>query len=202
MFADEYGQTQQSHVLFQQLWHWTEMASNIYSSKSKNITTKALTISLLDVNLEGRLQRRTKDIVDELDIILDFLHSQLKIADQFEKQAEHMLDPEGQWRDGFSLHVWTSKGRPPPPALARWPENYRVLPPGEEQRRQKFNQFRANAYHTLCRYVDRINEVEALKTSADAVVKSVSFFSSHIRFTALSRRFPSKNAFKLGSRPA
>ncbi|RYP56855.1 hypothetical protein DL771_011559 [Monosporascus sp. 5C6A] len=168
LFTDAIGQvSNQQVILYRQLWHWSERATEIYKSKSKTFSTASLQVPLLDISLEGRLLREAKDIIDELNIMLHFMRTQRSIGDRFVKQVEHMLDPEAKWRDSFSSHDWTSGHRAPPPALARRSGTGPVSPE-DERRRQQFNWFRTNACDIMCQFVDRIDEVEGLKSAAES----------------------------------
>ncbi|RYP20432.1 hypothetical protein DL765_002808 [Monosporascus sp. GIB2] len=168
LFTDAIGRvSNQQVILSRQLRHWSERANEIYRSNSKTFSTASLQVPLLDISLEGRLLRETKDVLEELDIMLHFMQTQRGIGDKFVKQVEHMLDPEAKWRDSFSSHDWTSGRRPPPPALARRPGTGPVSAE-DERRRQQFNWFRTNACDIMCRFVDRIDEVEDLKSAAES----------------------------------
>ncbi|RYP44145.1 hypothetical protein DL768_009380 [Monosporascus sp. mg162] len=168
LFTDAIGQvSNQQAILFRQLWHWSERANEIYRSNSETFSIASLQVPLLDISLEGRLLRETKDIIDELNIMLHFMRTQRSIGDKFVKQVEHMLDPEAKWRDSFSSHDWASGRRPPPPALVpRF--GTRPVSAEDERRRQQFNWFRTNACDVMCQFIDRIDEVEGLKSAAES----------------------------------
>jgi hypothetical protein len=54
-----------------------------------------LHIPLLDIYPEGILQREIKDIIEELDIMIDINRTQKEVLRDFIMHVEHILDPHG-----------------------------------------------------------------------------------------------------------
>src|ERR1043166_4088631 len=92
-------QTHKQTTGFQQLWHWTERATDVYRSKYSKVDLSALHAPLLDINPEGALQREIKDIIDELDIMLHITRQQKDVIKRFIRHAERMMDPKGTLSD-------------------------------------------------------------------------------------------------------
>ena len=82
------------------MWHWTQKASNVYRKKPKHDEASELHVPLLDIHPEGKLQREIKDIIDELDIMINITRRQRELIKRFCKHVENILDPEGLWRHG------------------------------------------------------------------------------------------------------
>jgi len=74
----------------------------VYRTKSK-IDPEAISdlhVPLLDIYPEGILQREIKDIVEELEIMLDINRTQKKVLKDFILHVEHILDPHRR----FTFH--------------------------------------------------------------------------------------------------
>ncbi|KAK0613539.1 hypothetical protein B0T14DRAFT_499008 [Immersiella caudata] len=82
------------------VWHWTQKASKVYRSKPEHNETQDLHVPLLDIHPEGKLQREVKDILDELDIMINITRRQRELIKRFCRHVENILDPEGRWRHG------------------------------------------------------------------------------------------------------
>ncbi|KAK0638992.1 hypothetical protein B0T16DRAFT_235601 [Cercophora newfieldiana] len=101
IFSEAIGDVTNKHTIsFQHVWHWTQKASTVYRSKPKHGETSDLHVPLLDIHPEGKLQREVKDILDELDIMINITRRQRELIRRFCKHVENILDPEGRWRHG------------------------------------------------------------------------------------------------------
>ena len=129
-----------------------------------------LHVPLLDINPEGRLQREIKDIIDELDIMIHINRKQKEVLKRFSKHVEHILDPEGHWRERSSNHDWDDGLRPPMPTVSKKMDDHT----DEHEKREQFDWFRIQAFDLLSEVTDRIDELEGLKKSAESTAQSVS----------------------------
>lgn len=101
IFSEAIGDVTNKHTIsFQHVWHWMQKASRVYRSKPKHDETSDLHVPLLDIHPEGKLQREVKDILDELEIMINITRRQREIIRRFCKHVENILDPEGRWRRG------------------------------------------------------------------------------------------------------
>jgi hypothetical protein len=82
------------------MWHWTQKVA-LYRSKPKHDKTSRLHVrALFDIHPEGKLQREIKDILDELDIMINITQRQKELIKRFCRHVESILDPEGRWTHG------------------------------------------------------------------------------------------------------
>jgi hypothetical protein len=93
------------------------------------------------------------------------------VIKRFSKQVEHILDPEGHWREGSTSHDWDEGRRPAPPTLVK---SKRPKEHEDQDKRGQFNWFRMQAFDLLSEVTDRIDELEGLKKSAESTAQSVS----------------------------
>ncbi|KAK2055771.1 hypothetical protein LY76DRAFT_661308 [Colletotrichum caudatum] len=167
-------------MLFQHLWHWTEKASKIYNSKSKYEDTAQLHASLLNINLEGKLQREIRDIIDELEIMIHVNNKQKEVIKRFVKNVENIYDPSGTWRDetlspdGERDYLRSRYADDDPQSKGRNRE------PKSKEDKQKlgrekdeFTWFRKQAYDLISDVGDRIAELEGLRKSAESTSQGV-----------------------------
>ena len=98
--SDGAPQTNKHTISFQHVWHWTQKASKVYRSKPEHNETSDLHVPLLDIHPEGKLQREVKDILDELDIMINITRRQRELIRRFCRHVENILDPDGRWRHG------------------------------------------------------------------------------------------------------
>lgn len=181
-------QTNQHTISFQHVWHWTQKASAVYRSKSKFVDSSDLHVPLLDIHPEGKLQREVKDIIDELDIMINVHKKQKEVIRRFCKHVERILDPEGRWPDGADHHDQQPHLRAPPntnnntfsgPSFsARYEESAK-----RKERRDQLCWFRMQSHELLAEVDDRLDELEGLKKGAESTATSVS--SSSFRLTGL-----------------
>ncbi|KAI0435950.1 hypothetical protein F4803DRAFT_543842 [Xylaria telfairii] len=92
-------------LAFNRLWRWTEQAKLVYTAKGYTDTSN-LHMSLLDINPEGQLDREIEDIVEELDIMLHLANTHKNILQKFVEQAEHILDPKGEFKGKNGSKQW------------------------------------------------------------------------------------------------
>ncbi len=114
-------------------------------------------VPLLDINPEGKLQREIKDIIDELDIMININKKNQGIIRRFAKKVEHIMDPEGRFKE--------KKTTEDKKAEEQW---------------NKLNWFRVKVEDLLSDVSDRIDELEGLKKSAESTAQSVSPISPYL----------------------
>ncbi|KAK4186519.1 hypothetical protein QBC35DRAFT_554014 [Podospora australis] len=165
IFSESIGNVTNQHTIsFQHVWHWTQKASDIYRSKSKYVSSSELHVPLLDIHPEGKLQREIKDIIDELDIMIHVHKKQREVIRRFCKHVEHILDPEGRWKEGaVDYH-----SKP----LSSPSDNPQKIAEREEKRDQ-LAWFRMQSQELLSEVDDRLDELEGLKKGAESTAKSV-----------------------------
>ncbi|KAK0634314.1 hypothetical protein B0T17DRAFT_473559, partial [Bombardia bombarda] len=94
LFSEAIGNVTNQHTTaFHRVWYWTQKASVIYRSKSKCLDSSRLHVPLLDIHPEGKLQREIKDIVEELDIMINIQDQQREVIKRFCKHVEDIMDP-------------------------------------------------------------------------------------------------------------
>ncbi|KAK0718984.1 hypothetical protein B0T21DRAFT_374543 [Apiosordaria backusii] len=169
IFSESIGNVTNQHTIsFQHVWHWTQKASKIYRSRSKYIDSSDLHVPLLDIHPEGKLQREVKDIIDELDIMIHVHKKQREVVKRFCKHVEHILDPDGQWKEGADQY----NQRMPP----RVPNNTIDNMDKYQRRRERHDQllwFRMQSQELLAEVDDRLDELEGLKKGAESTAQSV-----------------------------
>ncbi|KAK4175046.1 hypothetical protein QBC36DRAFT_332283 [Triangularia setosa] len=169
IFSESIGNVTNQHTIsFQHVWHWTQKASKIYRSRSKYIDSSDLHVPLLDIHPEGKLQREVKDIIDELDIMIHVHRKQREVTKRFCKHVEHILDPDGQWREGTDQY----DQRMPP----RVPNNTIDNLEKYQKRKERHDQllwFRMQSQELLAEVDDRLDELEGLKKGAESTAQSV-----------------------------
>ncbi|KAI0520827.1 hypothetical protein F5B22DRAFT_598556 [Xylaria bambusicola] len=89
---------------FQRLCNWTCEAGIIFRSKGY-IDTSELHIPLLDINIEGDLEREIEDVVEELDIMLHITNTYKDIVKRYVEQAEHIIDRDGKLSQSFQRYL-------------------------------------------------------------------------------------------------
>lgn len=172
-------QTNLQTVSFQHLWHWTKRASQVYISKSKYEDASHLHLPLLNINPEGKLQREIKDIIDELDIMININSKQKEVIKRFTKHVENIYDWTGQWRDE-SRHPNEDRGYRNTASRSSSPVGIEI--PSIESEAQKdlrkrekeeFDWFRKRAYDLISDVSDRVLELEGLRKSAESTSQGV-----------------------------
>ncbi|KAK3990762.1 hypothetical protein QBC44DRAFT_324721 [Cladorrhinum sp. PSN332] len=183
IFSESIGNVTNQHTIsFQHVWHWTQKASAIYRSKSKYVDSSDLHVPLLDIHPEGKLQREVKDIIDELDIMINVHKKQKEVIRRFCKHVERILDPEGRWPDGADYQDRQETHRDPPRVprntmdstlsgermMAKWEENSK-----RKERHDQLSWFRLQSHELLAELDDRLDELEGLKKGAESTAQSV-----------------------------
>ena len=188
-------QTNQHTISFQHVWHWTQKASAVYRSKSKFVDSSDLHVPLLDIHPEGKLQREVKDIIDELDIMINVHKKQREVIRRFCKHVERILDPEGRWPDGAADHESEHQQTRPhlrAPAnthsntlsgsnLTAWYEE-NIKKKERKERREQLCWFRMQSHELLAEVDDRLDELEGLKKGAESTAQSVSLLFLILHF--------------------
>ncbi|CAP61248.1 uncharacterized protein PODANS_3_11520 [Podospora anserina S mat+] len=164
-------ETNQHTISFQHVWHWTQKASKIYRSRSKYIDSSDLHVPLLDIHPEGKLQREVKDIIDELDIMIHVHKKQREVIKRFCKHVEHILDPDGRWKEGAVQHDRGTSRRAH--STTENMEKYIKM----EEKRDQLLWFRMQSQELLAEVDDRLDELEGLKKGAESTAQSVSLTS-------------------------
>ena len=153
----------------------------MYRSKSKHASSSKLHVPLLDIRPESKLQREIKDIMEELDIMLHIYKQQREVMRRFCKHTEHILDPEGRWKEGApSSPMGTTSD-----ASSRqnsFDENHQQKAQQQAERRAERREqlywFRLQSRELLSEVDDRIDELEGLRKAAETTAQSVSPLSS------------------------
>lgn len=143
-------QTNKQAIAFKHLWQLSERLTGIYQSGIEDKVDPALILALLNVTPEAELQREIRDIIDELDIILNIAKQQNDIITRFVKLASQIMDAavkKHKKGDGT-----TSK---------------RLV--------QQQRAFKTHAKDLLSEIKDRIDELAGLKISAESTAQNVGF---------------------------
>ncbi|KAI8294268.1 hypothetical protein K4K59_005176 [Colletotrichum sp. SAR11_240] len=152
----------------------------VYISKSQYEDASHLHLPLLNINPEGKLQREIKDILDELDIMINVNNKQKDVIKRFTKHVENIFDASGEWRDNMkSLNPdgadWdyrnTASSRQNSPERAQGAGNEKDV--DQEREREKFIWFRKQAYDLISDVGDRIVELEGLRKSAESTSQGI-----------------------------
>ncbi|CZT00269.1 uncharacterized protein RCO7_08344 [Rhynchosporium graminicola] len=94
LFASAIGDvTNRQTIAYDHFWDTAQQVSNIYKSKDPVDDAEDKAKSLLDINPEGKLLRETKDILDELHIMINIKNKQHRVYKQFRKHIEHIFAP-------------------------------------------------------------------------------------------------------------
>lgn len=126
---------------------------------------------LLNISTEGALQREIKDVLDELGIMLYLQNQQLDVIKSFVNHAKTLLDPKGE--PGMSPATSPTSpnfsGSPTSAASSR-----PTIDKDLEIRKKNFAWFTRMSDNLVDSVKARIEELEALKQSAESVSGSVS----------------------------
>jgi len=92
LFANAIGDiANKQTIAYEHFWHYTQQASEIY--KSRNVMeTSGMAKALLDINPEGKLVREIKDILEELNIMIQIKKHQERVLAEFMKHANHISE--------------------------------------------------------------------------------------------------------------
>ncbi|KAJ0351576.1 hypothetical protein KNSL1_003207 [Colletotrichum chrysophilum] len=179
-------QTNLQTVSFHHLWHWTKRASQLYVSKFKYEDASHLHPPLLNINPEGKLQREIKDIIDELDIMININNKQKEVIKRFTKHVENIYDSSGEWRDNSrspdddrdyrktASSRASSLERKLDESNEKEAKEVKEAKRIRERERQEFIWFRKQAYDLISDVGDRVLELEGLRKSAESTAQGVS----------------------------
>lgn len=187
------NKAQKQTMYFHHLWYWAGELANASTKKSSLVDLSLLHTALLNITAEGQLQRETKDIIEELRIMIYIVRKQKEVIKRFKRHAEGLLDHDGcfkndgfnDWRDSrntlttrMNEITQTDNGED-----ESTESNFtRGLPDnGSDSQHGKWKTFRANADELLEDTDERLDELETLHRNAEDVCKDVS--SQKITFT-------------------
>jgi hypothetical protein len=92
LFANAIGDVANKQTIaYEHFWHYTQQASEIYKSKDL-VETSGMAKVLLDINPEGKLVREIKDILDELNIMIQIKKHQERVLAEFMKHTNHISE--------------------------------------------------------------------------------------------------------------
>jgi hypothetical protein len=190
-------QTHKHTILFQRVWHWASKASEVFKSQPARAEGLNLHQPFIDIQPEAKLQQEIKDIIDELDMMLHVYKKQREVMRRFCKHVEHILDPEGRWKDGTMYDAGRERDanvlseQSQPVALDDAERQRRKQEAAERQRKKaeaaerckQLYWFRLQSRELLSEVDDRIDELEGLKQAAQSTAQSVSyiFFFVHAK---------------------
>ncbi|KAJ0367756.1 hypothetical protein COL154_002977 [Colletotrichum chrysophilum] len=172
-------------VSFHHLWHWTKRASQLYVSKFKYEDASHLHPPLLNINPEGKLQREIKDIIDELDIMININNKQKEVIKRFTKHVENIYDSSGEWRDNSrspdddrdyrktASSRASSLERKLDESNEKEAKEVKEAKRIRERERQEFIWFRKQAYDLISDVGDRVLELEGLRKSAESTAQGI-----------------------------
>jgi hypothetical protein len=185
--------TEKYTISFQRLWQWIEQGpamSDPRRSKQENSGDSAFHLALMDIQMEGKLQREVNDILDELNIMIGITKRQKELIQRFCEHVADILDPERLWSSGSLDRYYmglvdddSEEETDTPPQngtetyqieqnrkQARGREKLR----DEKRRKNHFNWFRLQSQDLLLEVRDRIDQLEGLRESAKSTAQSVS----------------------------
>ncbi|KAI1407149.1 hypothetical protein F5Y13DRAFT_206631 [Hypoxylon sp. FL1857] len=176
-FSIAIGNIRQKHTAaFDRLWRWTDDAGEIYRTNT-NGDTSGLHVQLLDINPEGKLEREIKDIIEELDIMIQVMREHKRTLTAFFANAENILDPFGEFGDDLqkrqkrkmiSGYLWDKSSKRPEDLTAL---RNAIDNPGSDdtmlkKKQDDYDWFKLNADERLESVMERIGELEELRKSA------------------------------------
>ncbi|KAF4911836.1 hypothetical protein CGCVW01_v011308 [Colletotrichum viniferum] len=186
IFGDAIGNlTNLQTVSFHHLWHWTKRASQLYVSKFKYEDASHLHPPLLNINPEGKLQREIKDIIDELDIMININNKQKEVIKRFTKHVENIYGSSGEWRDNSrspdddrdyrktASSRASSLERKLDESNEKEAKEVKEAKRIRERERQEFIWFRKQAYDLISDVGDRVLELEGLRKSAESTAQGI-----------------------------
>ena len=92
LFANAIGEvTNKQSIAYEHFWHYTQEASEIYKAKDMIEASDKAKV-LLDINPEGKLVREIKDILDELNIMIQIKKYQERVLAEFIKHSNHISE--------------------------------------------------------------------------------------------------------------
>lgn len=159
---------------------WTGHAKSCYNSNSKPQAN--LHIALLDINAEGMLHREIKDIVEELDIMLFITRSQKEVINNYVSQVEGIINPNGEFgarattraNDG-DIQITEFTNSTAATDERKHSEASGTALPEYIMKATVYDPFMERATEMRAKMVACIEELEQLRTSAQATAESVRY---------------------------
>jgi hypothetical protein len=149
------------------LWHWADELSKAAKKKSAWVDLNTLHMALLNITPEGKLQRETKDIMEELKIMMHIVKKQKEILKRFKRHGMDLLDFNGDFRNNNIADITDEP---------RLPTGDAQLDGRREKKRLQFNKWRnfTNQADTQMEETeDRLEELEYLHRTAEDVCNDV-----------------------------
>lgn len=159
---DANTQSQKHTISFDHFSHWADELARAASRKSALVDLSALHIALLNITPEVKLHRETKDVIEELGIMMHIVRKQKELLRRFIRNAESLLNP----LDRFPLRSDEAKGM-----LEGEDEGEDEV---AKQQHYRWRWFCSNASAVLQASDSHLDELEGLQKSAEEVCKSVS----------------------------
>lgn len=128
---------------------------------------------LLDVHVEGKLQREIKDILDELDMMIHVYKQQREVMRRFCKHVEHILDPEGRWKEGMIRDKPDDRAPPAPTTASAAAREREWEQEEQDERREQLYWFRIQARELLSDVDGRMDELAGLRKAAESSAQNV-----------------------------
>jgi hypothetical protein len=172
-------QAQQSTIAFEHLWYWADELAKAPAINPSLVDISHINIALLNITREGKLQRETKDIIEELGIMLYISKKQKEVLKSFKKHGAAMLDKDGEFKARLSTEPSAMSSNP----VTQHDSNKTA--DGRRTEEGKWMWFRANTDEVLQEHDDHLEELDGLQKSAEHVNKNVRTKSSAIRHTML-----------------
>ncbi|EAA34321.3 hypothetical protein GE21DRAFT_3572 [Neurospora crassa] len=162
IFSEAIGRiTQLQKIASQHVWYWMKEAFYMYRTGSVRLAK--LEASLLDMNTESNLQIEVKDIIEELDMMLQIHMKQRDIVKRFSRHVEHILDPECRVSSNASVRGGNS----------RWSDDQIGLDDEDIKRKEQLEWFLFQYQELLSEVNDRIDDLEGLRASAMSTAENV-----------------------------
>lgn len=166
-------QTNKQAIAFKHLWQLSKHLTVIYQSGVEDKVDPELLLALLNVTPEAELQREIRDIIDELDIILHIANQQKEMVTRFVKFAKQITESDLANQSDFArvLHEEMKEHHHANRSYVedraeQSKETVKLL----EQQQSAFN---VHSEDLLSEIQDRIDELSALKNSAESTAQNV-----------------------------
>lgn len=156
------AQTNMQTAAFERLYQWTKFARKIYRAKVQ-VDPESIN-PLLDIYPEGILQKEIKDVIEELDMLIDINRTQQQVLGDFILHVVHILDPEGIYRH----QTQHGKSHTELNGMSISEED------DVDGNKSKFKWFKVNADEIMAKVHKRTEELEVLKRKAQSTSSSVS----------------------------
>jgi hypothetical protein len=169
------------------LWQWADELALVAARKSSVVDLSNIHKGLLNITKEGHLQRETKNIIEELGIMIFLLKKQKKVIQQFKRHSENLMDTDGRFKSGYVKQTLNGKDgdKAVTDELTRSAQQLE-----EESKYDAWKEFRANAEESIIEIERRLEELENLHRSAEEVAKDVSHALFFFHETCADHIFP------------